>query len=71
MILIGQYDSPFVRRVAIALHRYEIPFDRRVLSVFKDFDEILIAAYGDRSVGTREPCVARGTGAPRKHTVVR
>jgi glutathione S-transferase len=41
MILIGQYDSPFVRRVAIALHHYEIPFDRRVLSVFKDFDEML------------------------------
>ena len=41
MILIGQYDSPFVRRVAIALHHYGLTFERRVLSVFKDFDEML------------------------------
>jgi len=41
MILIGQYDSPFVRRVAIALHHYGLPFERRVLSVFKDFDDML------------------------------
>ena len=41
MILIGQYDSPFVRRVAVTLHYYEIPFERRVLSVFTDFDAIL------------------------------
>jgi hypothetical protein len=26
MILIGQYDSPFVRRVAIALHLYGMAF---------------------------------------------
>ncbi|WP_422366086.1 glutathione S-transferase family protein [Pelagibius sp.] len=41
MILVGQFDSPFVRRVAIALHHYGIPFERRVLSVFKDFDAML------------------------------
>lgn len=41
MILIGQYDSPFVRRVAIALHHYGLPFERRVLSVFAEFDEML------------------------------
>lgn len=41
MILIGQYDSPFVRRVAVTLHWYEIPFQRRVLSVFADFDAML------------------------------
>jgi glutathione S-transferase len=41
MILIGQYDSPFVRRVAVTLHCYEIPFERRVLSVFTDFDSML------------------------------
>ena len=41
MILVGQFDSPFVRRVAIALHHYGLPFERRVLSVFKDFDEML------------------------------
>lgn len=41
MILVGQYDSPFVRRVAIALHHYEMPFERHVLSVFKDLDDML------------------------------
>ena len=41
MILVGQYDSPFVRRVAIALNHYEVPFERRILSVFQDFDEML------------------------------
>lgn len=41
MILVGQYDSPFVRRVAIALHHYGLPFERRVLSVFRDFDALL------------------------------
>ena len=28
MILVGQYDSPVTRRVAIALHHYGIPFTR-------------------------------------------
>lgn len=41
MILVGQFDSPFVRRVAIALHHYRIPFERQVLSVFKDFESML------------------------------
>ena len=41
MILVGQYDSPFVRRVAIALNHYDILFERRVLSVFQDFDAVL------------------------------
>jgi len=41
MILVGQYDSPFVRRVAIALNHYRMPFERRVLSVFQDFDKML------------------------------
>lgn len=41
MILVGQYDSPFVRRVAVALHHYGLPFERRVLSVFADFDAML------------------------------
>lgn len=41
MILVGQFDSPFVRRVAIAMHHYGMAFERRVLSVFKDFDEML------------------------------
>jgi glutathione S-transferase len=36
MILIGQYDSPFVRRVAVTLNTYRIPFDRQPYSVFGD-----------------------------------
>lgn len=34
MILIGQYDSPFVRRVAVTLNHYHMPFTRNPLSVF-------------------------------------
>jgi glutathione S-transferase len=40
MILIGQYDSPFVRRVAIALRLYELPFEHRPWSTFSDGDRI-------------------------------
>ena len=40
MILIGQYDSPFVRRVGIALTLYELPFEHRPWSVFGDADKI-------------------------------
>lgn len=36
MILVGQYDSPFVRRVAVTLHHYHMPFARNTLSVFSD-----------------------------------
>jgi glutathione S-transferase len=38
MILVGQYDSPYVRRVAISLHLLGIPFMRDTRSVFADFD---------------------------------
>ena len=41
MILIGQYDSPFVRRVAVAMNFYGIAFDRKVLSVFTEFESML------------------------------
>jgi glutathione S-transferase len=34
MILVGQYDSPFVRRVAVTLHHYGVPFTRDRTSVF-------------------------------------
>ena len=40
MILIGQYDSPFVRRVGIALTIYELPFEQRPWSIFADADKI-------------------------------
>ena len=40
MILIGQYDSPFVRRVAIAMRRYGIAYEHRPWSVFGDADKI-------------------------------
>src|SRR4051794_33750368 len=40
MILIGQYDSPFVRRVAIALQHYGLPFEHRPWSVWADAERI-------------------------------
>lgn len=36
MILIGQYDSPFVRRVGIALTLYGLDFEHRPWSAFSD-----------------------------------
>ena len=41
MILTGQLDSPFVRRVAIALHVYELSFGYHVISAYDDFDVLL------------------------------
>lgn len=40
MILIGQYDSPFVRRVGIALTLYGLPFEHRPWSTFGDAGKI-------------------------------
>jgi glutathione S-transferase len=40
MFLIGQYDSPFVRRVAIALRLYGLPFEHKPWSTFGDADAI-------------------------------
>jgi glutathione S-transferase len=37
--LVGLLDSPYVRRVAISLKLLDIPFERRALSVFRNFDE--------------------------------
>ena len=41
MILIGQFDSPFVRRVGIALRLYGLPYEHRPWSTFGDADKIL------------------------------
>ncbi|CAN5523295.1 glutathione S-transferase family protein [soil metagenome] len=40
MILIGQYDSPFVRRVGIAMRLYGLPFEHKPWSTFGDADKI-------------------------------
>src|SRR5258705_2983751 len=40
MILIGQFDSPFVRRVAIAARLYGLPFEHRPWSTFGDAEKI-------------------------------
>jgi glutathione S-transferase len=40
MILIGQYDSSYVRRVGIALTLYGLPFQHRPWSVFSDGDKV-------------------------------
>jgi glutathione S-transferase len=40
MTLVGQYDSPFVRRVAITLHIYGLKFKRNAMSVFSDAEEM-------------------------------
>ena len=34
MKLVGRYDSPFVRRVAVSLHALAIPFEQLALSPF-------------------------------------
>jgi glutathione S-transferase len=40
MILIGMFDSPFVRRVAVSLNLLEIPFEHKNWSVGKDSELI-------------------------------
>lgn len=43
-MLVGQYDSPFVRRAAVALHHHGVGFERRVLSTFADFEAVRTAS---------------------------
>jgi glutathione S-transferase len=38
MILVGQYDSPYVRRVAVSLRVLEFEYEHDTRSVFADFD---------------------------------
>ena len=40
MILIGQYDSPFVRRVAVTLQLYKLGYEHRPWSAVGDADKI-------------------------------
>ncbi|HKA87562.1 MAG TPA: glutathione S-transferase [Haliangiales bacterium] len=40
MILVGQYDSPYVRRVAVSLHLLGLAFTRNTISGFADADKM-------------------------------
>jgi glutathione S-transferase len=40
MLLVGQFDSPYVRRVAVSLNVLGIAFERSLLSVFRHADEM-------------------------------
>lgn len=40
MILVGQYDSPYTRRVAISLQVLGVPYEHDTRSVFGDFDSM-------------------------------
>src|SRR5437588_12427412 len=42
MMLVGQYDSPFVRRVAIAMRLYGIAYEHRTWSTFGDADKLAV-----------------------------
>lgn len=57
MILVGQYDSPVTRRVAIALHHYGMPFTRDTRSIFGD-----AAAVAKISPLTRIPALVLDDG---------
>ncbi len=57
MILVGQYDSPFTRRVAVALHWYGLAFSRDARSIFGDAQ-----ALGQISPLTRIPALVLENG---------
>jgi len=40
MTLIGQMDSPFVRRVAVTMATYGLRFELNPLSVYGDFEAL-------------------------------
>lgn len=57
MILVGQYDSPVTRRVAVALHHYGMPFTRDTRSIFGQAEEV-----GKISPLTRIPALVLDNG---------
>ena len=57
MILIGHYDSPFVRRVAVALRLLGMAYEHRAWSVFADSDRL-----GAVNPLKRVPTVVMGDG---------
>jgi glutathione S-transferase len=57
MILVGQYDSPVTRRVAVALHHYGMPFTRDTRSIFGE-----AAAIATISPLTRIPALVLDDG---------
>jgi glutathione S-transferase len=40
MLLIGQYDSPYVRRVAVSLHLIGVAFERAPVSTFREVERM-------------------------------
>jgi len=40
VVLVGRYLSPFVRRVAVTLRHFQVPYRRHVLSTLTDMAEI-------------------------------
>ena len=60
MILIGQFDSPFARRVGIAMRLYGLSFEHRPWSVFGDAEKI--AQYNPLM---RVPTLVMENGEPR------
>jgi glutathione S-transferase len=58
MILIGMFDSPFVRRVAVSMRLLQVPFEHRNWSVGKDFE--LIRQFNPLG---RVPCLVQSDGS--------
>lgn len=57
MQLIGQYDSPFVRRVGIALARYGVAFEHLPWSTFGDWQK-----FAHQNPLRRVPCLVLDSG---------
>lgn len=57
MILVGQYDSPVTRRVAVAMHHYGMAFTRDTRSIFGEAE-----AVGKISPLTRIPALVLDDG---------